>query len=118
MEAHGTAKIPQPGEQIEASRIERSIMLRDGHLVEELDASDAEIRRWLELLGDPGYWREEVAGWRGAFERTPSRALQDNDKAVLALLDAVVSEAAPPSHILATRDILEGDYLDEPVTIP
>lgn len=117
MEAHGIAKIPRPGERIEASRIERSFMLRDGHLVEELDPSDAAIRRWLELLGKPEHWRQEAAGWQKALEAMPGRPLQANEKAVQAILDSVVSEAAPRSHILATAELLEGTYLDERVVI-
>lgn len=118
MEAHDAAKIPQPGEQIVASRVERVLMLRDGHLVEELDASDADIRRWLELLGEPEHWRLEASAWRKAFEQGASRPLEPQEEQVLALLDAVVDQAAPRQHIFATRDILDGGYLEQPITIP
>jgi hypothetical protein len=118
MEAHDAAKIPQPDEQIVASRVERVLMLRDGHLVEELDASDADIRRWLELLGRPEHWRQEASAWRSAFEQGAGRPLEPQEKQVLALLDAVMDQAAPPQHIFATRDILDGGYLDQPITIP
>jgi hypothetical protein len=118
MEAHGTAKLPQPGERVEASRIERSFMLRDGHLIDELDPSDAEIRRWLKLLGSPEHWRKEAAGWQHALQEMPGRPLLANEKAVQAMLDAVVSQAAPHAHILATAELVGGTYLDESVTIP
>jgi hypothetical protein len=118
MEAHEVAKIPTDGEVIDQRRIERSIMLRDGHLVDDLDPSDSEIRRWIELLGKPEHWRAEAAAWRAAFARKPGRAPEDREQAVLAVLDSVLAQAAPPEHILATHDILDGGYLDQPVIIP
>ena len=118
MEAHGIAKVPKSGERIDQSRIERSFMLRDGHLVEELESSEGEIRRWLGLLGTPEHWREERAEWRKAFEGMLGRGLQAKEKAVIALLDLVASEGAPPEHILATADIIDSGYLDQPATIP
>jgi hypothetical protein len=118
MEAHGMTTVPKDGDVIDQARIERSFMFRDGRLVEDLDASDTDIRRWLELLGDPEHWREEAAAWRGVLQRTPGSTPAPHEQAVFALLDLVVSQAAPPEHILATRDILDSGYLDEPVAIP
>lgn len=118
MHEHGMANIPRPGEQISARRIERMIMLRDGRLVEELDASDAEIRRWIELLGKPEHWRQEAAKWLAASRPPAGRRLTRKEDAVLALLSATAAEAAPPAHIVATREILAGGYLDGAAQIP
>lgn len=117
MEAHDIASIPAPDEKINIGRIEKSMMLRDGHLVEDLNASDADIKRWLATQGDPAYWHDEAAKWRAAFDPIRDR-LQDNEKAVLELLDATTDGGAPPEHIAAVRDILGGDYLDARAAIP
>jgi hypothetical protein len=98
--------------------IERSIMLRDGRLLSDLDVSDADIRAWLERLADPAFWRGEAEQWRAAFERDAPRKLLPKEREVLDLLFATTTEGAPPQHVLATGGIFETGYLDDPPTIP
>jgi hypothetical protein len=119
IEANGLAKLPEPDDQVDIGKIERSIMMRDGRLVADLDASDDSIRRWLVTLGDPQLWLDEAAGWQAVFERDPPpRPLQSNERAVLELLNRTVASGAPPEHIAATKGILDSGYLKEEPVIP
>lgn len=119
MEANGMAAMPMPVEhEVDPATIERSIMLRDGRLLADLDASDSDIRRWLTQLADPDYWRREAAAWRAAFERDAPRELLPKERQVLDLLYATSAEGAPPQHVAATAGIFETGYLDETPSVP
>lgn len=91
--------------------------MRDGALLQDLDASDEEIRRWLTLLGDPAHWRDEAAAGRKLFEGKRAE-LDSKERALLDLLDATVEGAAPPVHIAATDDVLTSGYLDQQPALP
>lgn len=94
--------------------ISRSIMLRDGHIVQELDTSDDGIKRWLELLGDPEHWVREAAELRARLEESTEEDPPpgSRDRQLTDYLDSIISQAAPPAHIAATREILSTGYLD------
>lgn len=119
MEANGLAKLPEPNEAVDVGKIERSIMMRDGRLLADLDASDEDIRRWVIRLGDPQFWREEARAWQAVFERDHSvPSLTSSEQAVLALLNATVAGGATPQHVAASGGILQSGYLNERVVIP
>jgi hypothetical protein len=117
MDAHEVGRLPELllHDSEEAIRlITQSFMLRDGHIVQELDASDDEIRRWLRLLGDPEHWKREAGEQRALLEEaTRSRPLQGHEREVADYLESIILHAAPPSHIAATNDILSCGYLDD-----
>jgi hypothetical protein len=123
MDAHGVMGIP-PGiasgdSEAAIHFIQQSMMLREGHIVQELDESDEVIRRWLELLGDPEHWERERADHRALLEEmTSGTPLDARSRELADYLDSVIDQAAPPSHILATRDILETGYLDDQLQLP
>lgn len=108
-EAHDL-NLPMPSEPAaRQEKIEKVLMLRDGSLVQDLDNTDADIRRWLELLGDSKYWQEEAESWREKFSDVE---LDRQGIQVLELLNSYMSDAAPPAHRMATAEILSGGYLD------
>jgi hypothetical protein len=123
MDAHEVWQLPTPGTLDSAEvqeRIMKSMKLRMGHLVDELDVSDSQIRDWMAKLGDPEHWRKEAAHHRAMAEEAirESRGIGAKDREVFDYLDSLLEEAAPPQHILATRDMLEGGYLDRPLEVP
>jgi len=94
--------------------ITKSFMLRNGHLLQDLDASDEDIRHWIGELADPTVWQAEAAKWRGLVEEAMgTRPLTGRDRALADYLDSVVSEAVPRIHLAATRDLLSTGYLDD-----
>jgi hypothetical protein len=113
-----TACWPTEREEI-MRRIEQLFMLRDGHIVDELDASDERITHWLTVGGDPDSWAVEADFWRqGVASIMAEMPVGESDRAVFELLDAQISQAAPPHHILATQDILAGGYLKRELRLP
>lgn len=119
LDAHEVVK-PWPTEGEEVKRpILRLLMLRSGHIVDELDASDERITHWLRIGGDPASWAAEAVHWRTrAASWTAGKSVSDSDRAIYQLLDTQISHGAPPQHIAATRDILAGGYLDRGLRLP
>ena len=64
-------------------------MLSAGHLLDELDASDAMIVEWLHKIGNPEHWRDEAAKAREMLENARGRPLRDNERQVAGMLDAI-----------------------------
>jgi hypothetical protein len=90
----------------------RSLLVRKGALLQDLDASDAEIKDWIERLGDPDHWEQEAKARHELFaDAMPQEGTQERD--VLDLIDARVEGGAPEIHLLATGDILKSGYLQE-----
>lgn len=124
MDAHEIWHLPIPGEVVDPlemqQRITKSMMLRFGHLVDDLDVSDAQIREWLDKLGNPEHWKREAARHRAMAEEAMREAqgIGNKELEVMGFLDALLEEAAPPAHILATAEIFETGYLDEPLELP
>jgi hypothetical protein len=122
MDAHEVWQLPTPDMEPHdvQKRIEKSMMLRSGHLVDDLDVSDVKIREWLVKLGDPIYWRQDAAGLRAITREAMHESLGARAKElkVMDFLDSIIAEAAPIQHIRATQDILENGYLDLPLKLP
>jgi hypothetical protein len=117
IDAHDIGEIPKERDDL-VQMVTRSLMLRDGHLVEDLDVTDDTIRRWIKLLGDPETWRTEAAEQRARLEEKLDPPLAGNMKAVADFLDSILDGAAPPAHISATEWILSSGYLDEEPVLP
>ncbi|HKG40498.1 MAG TPA: hypothetical protein VKB25_16030 [Conexibacter sp.] len=118
MEAHEISLSPPLGDEQEAMRrIQKSLLLRDGRLADNLDVADDDIRRWVHLLGDPETWQREAQQRRSLLDQPLPRPRTPSEDAVLELLDAMVADAAPQSHILATAELLETGYLDRAVVL-
>ncbi|HEV3002262.1 MAG TPA: hypothetical protein VGW75_16080 [Solirubrobacteraceae bacterium] len=121
MALHEVAEMPsdQDDEETIRRKIMKSLMLRNGHLVDDLDASDDQIRHWMATLGDPAYWSNEPSSRRAQLEEAvASRPGEAQARDVMAFLDSIVSDVPPPGHVEATRDMLSGDYLCQPIQIP
>jgi hypothetical protein len=123
MDAHEVAKIPEAaasGDRDEVMRlIQRSLLLRSGHIVQELDESDATIRNWLALLGDPEYWEAERERNRALLlDAASGTAFDEKAQQVADFLDPIISQGAPPSHIAATADLFETGYLGRVLELP
>jgi hypothetical protein len=124
MDAHEVWQLPRSGESLTSEEVQERIMksmeLRMGHLVDELDISDCQIREWLAKLGDPEHWEREAATHRAMAEEAihNARGLGAKDRQIMDYLDSLIVEAAPTQHIMATRDLLAGDYLDHPAEVP
>lgn len=116
LDAHEVGRFPGSSEGA-VRAIKQFLMVRDGHLVDELDASDDEIRLWLKLLGDPDYWEEEVAFRQAMFELPTSYPRSESDRKALEFLDSVVAGGPEPLHIAETQAILETGYLDQEVIL-
>jgi hypothetical protein len=112
MDAHHVGPFPDDQEEL-LGAITRITMLSAGHLLDELDASDEVIVEWLHKLGNPEHWREEAAKARQMLENARGRALRGNERQIASMLDAILSQAAPPAHISATQAIFENGYLRE-----
>jgi hypothetical protein len=96
--------------------IEEQLMLRDGHLVDDLDASDETIREWVTRLGDPEHWKSGAARERALGEQlSGSTGLSEE---LLEFLDSTIQAAAPPQHLAATQDILSSGYLNQEASPP
>lgn len=120
MALHEVAEMPtdQDDEATIQRKITKSLMLRNGHLVEDLDASDDEIREWMAKLGDPDYWSHEASSRRAQLEEAVAgQPGEDQAREVMAFLDSIVREVPPPGHVEATQDMLTGEYLSEPVQL-
>lgn len=121
MAIHEVAEMPtdQDDEATIQRKIMKSLMLRNGHLVEDLEASDDAIREWMAKLGDSDYWRHEVRSRRALVEEAVNgQPGESQAREVMAFLDSIVSDAPPPGHVEATHDLLTGDYLSRPVQLP
>jgi hypothetical protein len=123
MEAHEVGILPKkgrlPGNSEEAIRIiTRGLMLRDGHLLDELDASDEQIVSWLRRVGDPEYWREEAADARRLFEEFQGHDLSPADRQITDMLDTIFTEAAPPEHVRAIEEVFSTGYLNDEPRLP
>jgi hypothetical protein len=117
MAAHGLFAMPAEDEddaELMTERILQSFLVRGGHLVQDLDASDTDITTWVERLGILEGWKEERALLP---EVTPHGG---GGRAVKELLDAVMASAEDPParHFLATAALLEEGYLQRPLHLP
>ncbi|HEX6701353.1 MAG TPA: hypothetical protein VF101_11535 [Gaiellaceae bacterium] len=117
MDAHDVGRFPDDSNELTLA-IRKSLMLSGGHLLDELDASDAEVVEWLRKLSDPTYWRQEAEANRHRLEEARGGTLRFNERMIADLLDAVFEEAAPPEHIAATQAIFRTDYLREEPQLP
>ncbi len=117
MGAHFVGRMPTGEEEIQ-ELVMKSLMLREGHLVQDLDTTDDEIRRWVALLGTPEQWEKDAREHRARFfEAVGEGPLPQREQQMVELLDATISEAAPTAHIDATADILRSGYLDRPLLL-
>lgn len=112
MGAHSVGSPPgTPEERQEV--VMKALMLRDGHIVQDLTSTDDEIRRWVALLGTDEQWAQDALEHRRRFfEAVGPRELSARDRKVVSILDEAITDAAPPIHLMATRDILDTGYLD------
>jgi|tagenome__1003787_1003787.scaffolds.fasta_scaffold20812161_2 hypothetical protein len=121
MAHHEVTEMPtdQDDEETIRRKIMKSLMLRNGHLVDDLTASDDEIRGWMAKLGDYDYWREEVRSRRALLEEAVAgQPGETQAREVMDFLDSIVSDAPPPGHVAATQGMLTGEYLNESVRLP
>ena len=112
MEAHQVGRQPNDEEEL-IQAMTRLAMLNAGHLLDELDASDDVIVKWLHDLGDPEHWRREAVEQRRMLEELRGHPLRGKEREVADILDAIFSRAPPPEHIAATASIFNTGYLNQ-----
>lgn len=113
MEAHSVGVMPTDSAQIEEVVLQH-LLFREGRIVQDLDASDDDIRRWLALLGSVEQWERDRTEQRAQFlaslgDREPT----DQERALVEVLDAAVAGATADPHIRAIADILSSGYLEQ-----
>lgn len=92
MEAHDIRGLPSTGEQDVSRRIEQLLLMRAGHLVDDLSPSDGDVMEWLRRIED-GRANLEVHALRGALASLAPHVALEGDHQVLALLSAVAKTA-------------------------
>lgn len=116
MGAHNVGR-PQSTPDESNEVVLKVLMLRDGHIVQDMTNTDDEIRRWVALLGTEEQWERDAIEHRSRFfDAVGSRSLSARDQEVIAILDAAITDAPSPLHVRATQDILAAGYLDQALT--
>jgi hypothetical protein len=81
------------------------------------DRHETDTQRWLHKLGDPAYWRQEVAENRRRLAELRGEPLRGHEREVADILDALFLQAVPPEHIAATEAVFTTGYHDTKLTI-
>jgi hypothetical protein len=85
MEAHDVRGLPTTGEQDVSRRIEQLILMRMGHLVDDLSPSDATVIDWLRRIED-GRANLEGLGLRDGIASLAPKLTLDGDRQIIAML--------------------------------
>jgi hypothetical protein len=109
MEAHDISGLPS-NEQDVSRRIEQLLLMRSGHLVDDLSPSEADIMEWLRRIED-GRANQEVHRLRDALTSLRPDIALDNDRQVAAMLSAVAHAADFSDDAVNVTDLLRSGYL-------
>jgi hypothetical protein len=110
MEAHDVRGLPTTGEQDVARRIEQLILMRAGHLVDDLSPSDANVMEWLRRIED-GRANLEVLGLREAIASLTRKLTLEGDRQVMALLRYFAETTDFSDDARNVTEMLEQGYL-------
>lgn len=96
--------------------ISRLLMLRSGHLVDDLTASDESIQVWLRKLADGSAQAEEIQELATMAQGLDQETMLEEDQQALMFTGAVVNDAAFIESTAVFNEVLESGYLrDEPL---
>jgi hypothetical protein len=88
MEAHDVRGLPSTGPQDVSRRIEQLLLMRAGHLVDDLSPSNNDVLEWLRRIED-GRANLEVHALRDGLAALAPDVKLDGDRAVIAILRAL-----------------------------
>lgn len=116
MEAHGIIG-HLPPEEVTVGTIEKMLLISRGHIVDDLEASDASIRDALERIVDNSARKRELAEMREQLDVLRGEDLQPHEEAVAALLAGLMAEGAPTEEAVTVKEIFDCGYLDQRIQL-
>jgi hypothetical protein len=110
MESHDVRGLPTTGEQDVPRRIEQLILMRMGHLVNDLSPSDGTVIEWLRRIED-GRANLEVLGLRDAIASLAPKLTLDGDRPIMAMLRYFAETTDFSDDARNVTEMLEHGYL-------
>lgn len=96
MEAHDCRGLPSTGPQDVSRRIEQLLLMRAGHLVDDLSPSNNDVMEWLRRIED-GRANLELDSLRDGLTAPAPDVTLEGDRAVIAILRAVAEATISPT---------------------
>ena len=109
LEAHDIRGMPAETPDI-SKRIEQLLLVRAGHLVDDLSPSDADIMEWLRRIED-GRADTEVHQLREGLSSLAEDMPVSSDRQVAGMLSAIVASADFSADAINVTDLLAERYL-------
>ncbi len=110
MEAHDIRGLPTTGERDVSRRIEQLLLMRSGHLVDDLSPSDGDVIEWLRRIED-GRADLEVHRLRDSVDALAPEVKLEGDRKVMGLIGAVAHATEFSGDASNVTEMHDGGYL-------